>query len=86
MNTRLCTSVAMAMLSLSSIAVIPHAAACGLNLVKSANGQWTLAPPAKMSASVAQRMFRAPAPAAGRKPLRTPCSSWSPSRVCTRSP
>jgi len=57
MNTRLYASIAMAVIGLSSVAVIHPAKACGLNLVKAANGHWTIAPPAKMSASAARKMF-----------------------------
>ncbi len=57
MNTRLHASIAMALIGLASVAITHQAQACGLNLVKSANGQWTLAPPAKTSASAARKMF-----------------------------
>jgi len=57
MNTRLHASIAMALIGLSSVAITHQAQACGLNLVKSANGQWTLAPLAKTSASAARKMF-----------------------------
>src|SRR6185437_821536 len=57
MNTRLHASVAMALIGLCSVAITHQAQACGLNLLKSANGQWTLAPPAKTSASAARKMF-----------------------------
>ena len=59
MNTRLCTSVALALLGLSTVAVSHSADACGLNLVKAANGKWTIAPQARMSASAAKKMFQA---------------------------
>ena len=59
MNTRLSACIAMALIGLSAAAVTHKAEACGLNLVKSANGQWKIAPPAKMSVSAARRMFLA---------------------------
>lgn len=62
MKTRLYASIAMAVIGLSTAAVTHQAEACGLSLVKSANGQWTIAPPAKMSASVARKMFLGAAP------------------------
>lgn len=57
MNTRLQAAVALALIGLSTVAVTHQAKACGLNLVKSANGQWTIAPPAKTLASSARKMF-----------------------------
>ena len=48
MNTRLQAAVAMALIGLSTAAVTHQAEACGLSLVKSANGQWTIAPPAQI--------------------------------------
>jgi hypothetical protein len=59
MNTRLHASVAIALIGLSAAVVTHPAAACGLSLVKSAKGQWMIAPPAKMSASAARKMFLA---------------------------
>lgn len=61
MNTRLHVSVAMALIGLSTITVTHQADACGLTLVKAANGQWTIAPPAETSASAARKMFLAAA-------------------------
>jgi hypothetical protein len=58
-NTRLNASIAMALIGFASIAITHNAQACGLDLVKSANGQWKIAPPAKMSASAAKLMFLA---------------------------
>ena len=64
MKTRLYASVALALIGLSSIAMTHQAEACGLNLVKSANGQWKIDAPAKISASAARMMFLAATPAA----------------------
>jgi hypothetical protein len=61
MNTRLYASIAMAVIGLSTAAVTQQAGACGLNLARSANGQWKLAPAAKMSVSAAKKMFLAAA-------------------------
>lgn len=57
MNKRLQLAAALAAIGLSSFAVVHQAQACGLDLVKSANGQWRIAPPAQMSASAANRMM-----------------------------
>lgn len=57
MNTRLHASIALALIGLASVTVTHQAEACGLNLVKSANGHWTIAPPANVSASAARKMF-----------------------------
>lgn len=78
MNTRLYASIAMAVIGLSGVAVTHQAEACGLNLVKSANGQWTIAPPAKMSASAARMMFLAAAPAAHTKTIPNPLQFIEP--------
>ena len=78
MNTRLYASVAMAVIGLSSIAVTHQAQACGLNLVKSANGQWTIAPPARMSASAARKMFLAAAPQSRTKTIPNPLQFLEP--------
>jgi|GEM_PF-656711 len=78
MNTRLHASIAIALIGLSSIAVTHQAQACGLNLVKSANGQWTIAPPARMSASAAKRMFLAAAPTAGTTAIPNPLRFLEP--------
>lgn len=59
MNTRLQAAVALALMGLSAIAVTHRADACGLNLVKSASGQWTIAPPAKMTVTATRRAFLA---------------------------
>ena len=61
MNTRLQAAVALALMGLSTAAVIHRADACGLNLVRTATGQWTIAPQAKLSASAARQMFLAAA-------------------------
>lgn len=64
MNTRLQASIVIALFGLSAFAVTQRAEACGLNLVRSASGQWTIATPAKTSASFATRMFQTTAPVA----------------------
>ena len=61
MNFRLQASVALALVGLSGLAVTHQAAACGLNLVRSANGHWTIAPPAQLSAAAARQAFLATA-------------------------
>lgn len=61
MNTRLQASIAVALIGLSTVAVTHQAHACGLNLVKAANGHWTLAPAAKVSAASARATFLAAA-------------------------
>ncbi|MBD8873900.1 hypothetical protein [Rhodanobacter sp. DHB23] len=61
MTTRLHTSVALALIGLSAVAVTHQAKACGLNLVRSANGQWMIAPPAKLSPAAAWQMSMAEA-------------------------
>lgn len=63
MNTRLQASIVIALFGLSALACAPQAAACGLNLVRTASGHWTLAAPAKTSAAFATRMFQSAAPA-----------------------
>ena len=78
MNTRLYASIAMALIGLSTAAVTHQAEACGLSLVKSANGQWTIAPPAKMSASAAKMMFRAAAPQSRTKSIPNPLQFLEP--------
>ncbi|MES2404041.1 MAG: hypothetical protein V4567_06850, partial [Pseudomonadota bacterium] len=78
MNTRLYASVAMALIGLSGVAMTHQAQACGLNLVKTANGHWTIAPPAKMSASAAKRMFVAAAPAARSHAFPNPLQFLAP--------
>lgn len=59
MNTRLQAAIALTLIGLSAVAVTHKAEACGLNLVKSANGQWKFAPQAKVSAAAARQMFLA---------------------------
>jgi hypothetical protein len=72
-------SIAMAVIGLSTIAVTHQAKACGLSLVKSANGQWTIAPPAKMSVSATRRAFlTAAAPAANVHAMRNPLQFLAP--------
>lgn len=61
MNTRLYASIAVAIVGLSSVAVSHRAEACGVNLVKTANGQWKIASPPAMSASASRMMFMAAA-------------------------
>jgi len=57
MITRLQAAVALAAIGMSGFAVSHQAEACGLDLVKSANGQWRIAPPAQMSASAINKMM-----------------------------
>lgn len=78
MNTRLQAAVALALIGLSTVAVTHQAEACGLSLVKSANGQWTIAPPAKMSASAAKMMFRAAAPQSRTRTIPNPLQLLEP--------
>ncbi|HET7222339.1 MAG TPA: hypothetical protein VFI81_04005 [Rhodanobacteraceae bacterium] len=78
MNTRLYASVAMALIGLSSVAVTQQAEACGLNLIKSASGQWKIAPPARMSASAARRMFLAATPSTTTKAIANPLRFLEP--------
>lgn len=74
MNTRLQACIALAVLGLSGIAVTHPAEACGLNLVKSANGKWlVVAPPAALPAAAARPMILAAAPVSSKayyNPLR----------------
>lgn len=78
MNSRMYASIAMAVIGLSSAAMAHQAQACGLNLVKSANGHWTIAPPARMTATAARMMFLGAAPAARTKALPNPLQSLEP--------
>ena len=78
MNTRLQASFAMALIGLSTVAVTHRAEACGLNLVKSANGHWSIAPPARMSASAAKMMFLAAGPRSTTKTIPNPLQSMEP--------
>ncbi|HJR15005.1 MAG TPA: hypothetical protein VJ833_14060 [Rhodanobacteraceae bacterium] len=78
MNTRLQASIALAVIGLSALAVSHQAEACGLNLVRSANGQWTIAPPAKMSASTARMMFLAAAPPTDTQAMPNPLRLLEP--------
>lgn len=61
MNTRLQASIAITLIGLSTLAATHRAEACGLNLVRTANGHWSIAPPAEMSASGSRQMFLATA-------------------------
>lgn len=78
MNNCLYASVAMAVIGLSGMAVTQQAAACGPNLVRSTNGQWNIAPPAGMSASIARRMFIAATPAARMNAIPNPLQFLEP--------
>jgi hypothetical protein len=78
MNTRLHATVAIALIGLSAAAVTHQASACGLNLVKSANGQWKIAPPAKVLASPAKMMFRAAGPQSRTRTIPNPLQSLEP--------
>lgn len=55
-----------------------QANACGLNLIKAANGRWTIAPPAQMSASVARRMFATAASASRTHAIPNPLQFLEP--------
>ena len=57
MNTRLYASIALAVVGLSGMAVTHQAEACGLNLVRAANGRWTIAPPARVLAPRSSASF-----------------------------
>jgi hypothetical protein len=78
MNTRLHATVAIALIGLSAAAVTHQASACGLNLVKSANGQWKIGPPATMSASAARKMFLAAAPQSRTRTIPNPLQFLEP--------
>lgn len=78
MNTRLQAAVALALIGLSTVAVTHQAQACGLNLVKTANGHWTIAPPARMSASAAKRMFATAAPTSRMHTIPNPLQFLEP--------
>ena len=78
MNNCLYASVAMAVIGLSGMVVTHRAAACGPNLVRSANGQWNIAPPTRMSASIARRMFVAATPAARTNAIPNPLQFLEP--------
>jgi hypothetical protein len=78
MNTRLQASIAIAVIGLCTVAVTHQAEACGLNLVKSANGHWTIAPPAKMSASAAKKMFMVAAPQSRTRTIPNPLQFLEP--------
>ena len=78
MNTRLQAAVALALIGLSTVAVTHQAQACGLNLVKTANGHWTIAPPAKMSASAARKMFVAAGAPRGARAIPNPLQFLEP--------
>ena len=78
MNIRLQASIAMALIGLSTVAVTHQAKACGVNLVRSANGEWTIAPPATMPASAARTMYLATALQTRTRPLPNPLQSMEP--------
>jgi hypothetical protein len=78
MNTRLQAAVVLALIGLSGVALTHQANACGLNLVKTANGHWTIAPPARMSASAARRMFATAAPATKAHAIPNPLQFLEP--------
>lgn len=80
MNTRLQAAIALAAIGISSFAVTPRAQACGLDLIKSANGQWKIAPPARMSASAANKMMflAAASPATATKAIANPLQFLEP--------
>lgn len=79
MNTRLQAAITLAVIGLSAVAVTHQASACGLNLVRSARGQWVLAPPAKTLATAATRLFRtAAAPALVVRPIPNPMQFLAP--------
>lgn len=78
MNVRLHASIAIALIGLSAFAVTHPAAACGLSLVKAANGQWRIVPPPSMSAAAARRMLLAAAPATRAKAMPNPLQYLEP--------
>jgi hypothetical protein len=78
MNARLQASVAMALIGLATVTMTHQAEACGLNLVKSANGLWKIVPPARMTASAARVMFLAAASPATTKALPNPLQLLEP--------
>jgi hypothetical protein len=78
MNTRLNASIAMALIGLASICTTHNARACGLNLIKSANGQWAIAPPARMSASAARMILLPPSSPARAKAIPNPLQFLEP--------
>lgn len=78
MNTRLQAAAALALIGLSSVAVTHQADACGLSLVKAANGQWKIAPPATMSASAAKKMFLAAGSSSSTKAVPNPLQYLEP--------
>jgi hypothetical protein len=78
MNTRLYASVALAVIGLSGMAMTHQAEACGLNLVRSANGQWKIAPPARLSAAAARMKFLAAVPATRTNAIPNPLQFLEP--------
>lgn len=72
MNTRLQASIALALIGLATVGISHNAEACGLNLVKAANGQWTIAPPARMAASAGRMKFLAAIATSQAKPEALP--------------
>lgn len=81
MNTRLQASIALALIGLSAVAVTHQAEACGLNLVKSANGQWTIAaaaPAGIMPALAARKMVLAAAPQSRTRTIPNPLQFLEP--------
>lgn len=79
MNMRLQTAVALALIGLGTVAITQPAAACGINLVKTADGHWTVAPLAQMKVSPTRRAFlQALAPAATTHALRNPLQFMAP--------
>lgn len=78
MNIRLSASIALALVGLSTIGVSQNADACGLSLIKTANGKWSIAPPAKMSASAAKLMFLAATPGSRTRAIPNPLQYLEP--------
>src|SRR5690242_10364085 len=80
MNKCLQLAIALSAIGISSFAVTPRVQACGLDLVKSANGQWKIAPPARMLASAASKMMflAAASPAATTKAIANPLQFLEP--------
>ena len=78
MNIRLQAAMGLALVGLSTFAVTHQAEACGLNLVKSANGQWKIAPAARMPAAAGRMMFPAAARPAPKFTLPNPLQLLEP--------
>lgn len=78
MNIRLQASVALALLGVATFAVTPQAQACGLQLVKTANGHWTVAAPPTTTSSIGKMMRLATTPASHTQAIRNPLQFLAP--------